>query len=84
MKLYDLLRVRIFHPCRRVLAAVSNNHVAQPDGESQVGWDGPISRRTKEPVTMERSRGGMCRYGGPFPIACRRAAVSSIKLTHYR
>ena len=51
MKLYDLLRVRIFHPCRRVLAAVSNNHVAQPDGESQVGWDGPISRRAAEVVT---------------------------------
>ena len=77
MKLYDLLQiwcVRIFHPCRRVLAAVSNNHVAQPNREPQVGWDWRISRRAKEPVTMERSRRGVCRHGGSFPIAFRCAA----------
>lgn len=33
---------------------------------------------------MERSRGSVCRTGGPFPIAFRCAAVSWFKLTHYR
>lgn len=33
---------------------------------------------------MERSRGGVCRTGGPFPIAFRCGAVSWFKLTHYR
>ena len=87
MKLYDLLQfgVCVFS----ILAAgfwlrSATTTLPNLTENSQVGWDGPISRRTKEPVTMERSRGGMCRYGGPFPIACRRAAVSSIKLTHYR
>ena len=74
---------RHVHPCRRVLAAVSSNHVAQANQEPQLGWDWPISRSAKEPVAMERSRGGVCRYGGSFPIACRCAAVSSIKLTYY-
>ena len=31
---------------------------------------------------MERSRGGVCRTGGPFPIAFRCAAASWFKLTH--
>ena len=31
---------------------------------------------------MERSRGGVCRPGGPFPIAFRCAAASWFKLTH--
>ena len=54
------------------------------DGDdAELGWDWPISRRAKEPVTMERGRSDVCRYGGSFPIACRCAAVSSIKLTHY-
>jgi hypothetical protein len=79
MKLYDLLQFSVcvfFHPCRRVLATVSSNHVAQPDREPQVEWDWPISGRAKEPVTMERSRGGVCRHGGSFPIDFRCAAVS--------
>ena len=33
---------------------------------------------------MERSRGGVCRHGGSFPIAFRRAAISWFKLTHYQ
>ena len=31
---------------------------------------------------MERSRGGVCRHGGSFPIAFRCAAISWFKLTH--
>ena len=33
---------------------------------------------------MERSRGGVCRHGGSFPIAFRCAAISWFKLTHYQ
>jgi hypothetical protein len=83
MKLYDLLQfsVCIFS----IIAAgfwLRSATTTLPNLTENLRWDGPISRRAKEPVTMERSRGGVCRYGGFFPIACRCAAVSSIKLTY--
>ena len=78
MKLYDLLQ---FSACVfSILAAgfwLRSAVTTLPNlTENQVGWDWPISRRAKEPVTMERSRGGVCRHGGSFPIDFRCAAVS--------
>jgi hypothetical protein len=76
MNLYDLLQFGVCVFSIFAAATVSNNHVAQPNRKAQMGWDGPISRRAKGAVTMERSRGGVCRHGGSFPIAGRCAAVS--------
>lgn len=83
MKLYDLLQfgVCVFS----ILAAgfwLRSATTTLPNLMENLRWDG--TGPFPDAVTMERSRGGMWRYGGPFPIACRRAAVSSIKLTHYR
>ena len=37
---------------------------------------GPLPDALKSQSRVERSRGGVCRYSRPFPIACRYAAVS--------
>ena len=80
MKLYDLLQ---FSVCVfSILAAgfwLRSAVTTLPNlTENQVGWDWPISRRAKEPVTMERSRGGVCRHGGSCRNALRTEACSGL------
>ena len=87
MKLYDLLQfgVCVFS----ILAAgfwLRSATTTSPNLTENLRWDGtgPFPDAQKSQSRWSAAGGGMCRYGGPFAIACRRAAVSSIKLTHYR
>ena len=86
MKLYDLLQfgVCVFS----ILAAgfwLRSATTTLPNLTENLRWDGtgPFPDALKSQSRWSAA-GAACAGMAALPIACRRAAVSSIKLTHYR